>query len=146
MASGTYFQPVLPDPLDNTKKATRVILLSGKIYYELVKERQIRGLNDTIAFIRIEELAPFPFESLERVLRMYPFAIDVAWIQEEPKNQGGWNHVCGRIGGVLEKVGLGGGASGLRYLGRGESALPAPGIGKLYQMQQRSVIESAFES
>ena len=146
MESGTRFRPVLPDPLDN-KQAVTVVMLSGKIYYELIKERQVRELNDKIAFIRIEELAPFPFEALEEVLNLYPSAVRFAWLQEEPRNQGAWNHVRSRIETVLsarrksmnDGIGL-----LLHYLGREESALPAPGIGTLYRKQQQSVIESAF--
>lgn len=74
MESGTRFRPVLSDPLNN-KQAVSVVMLSGKIYYELIKERQARDLNSMIAFIRIEELAPFPFEALEEVLNLYPSAL-----------------------------------------------------------------------
>lgn len=142
MESGTRFQPVLPDPLNN-KQAVSVVMLSGKIYYELIKERQARNLNDKVAFIRIEELAPFPFEALEEVLSLYPSAVHFAWLQEEPQNQGAWNHVCSRIKTVLSAREPSNNIE-LHYLGRKESALPAPGIGMLYQKQQRSVIESAF--
>ena len=142
MEIGTRFRPVLSDPLNN-KQAASVVMLSGKIYYELIKERQARGLNDEVAFIRIEELAPFPLKALEEVLDLYPSAVHFAWLQEEPRNQGAWDHVRSRIEKVLSaRKSLNG--IGLHYLGREESALPAPGIGTLYQKQQRSVIESAF--
>ena len=142
MEFGTRFRPVLPDSLNN-REAVSVVMLSGKIYYELIKERQARGLNDKVAFIRIEELAPFPFEALEEVLDLYPSAVHFAWLQEEPRNQGAWNHVRSRIETVLSaRKSLNG--IELRYLGREESALPAPGIGTLYRRQQQSVIESAF--
>ena len=101
-------------------------MLSGKIYYELIKERQARESNDKIAFIRIEELAPFPFEALEEVLNLYPSAVHFAWLQEEPRNQGAWNQVRSRIEMVLSgRKSLNG--IELHYLGREESALPAPG-------------------
>ena len=143
MESGTRFRPVLPDPLNN-KQAVTVVMLSGKIYYELIKERQARESNDKIAFIRIEELAPFPFEALEEVLNLYPSAVHFAWLQEEPRNQGAWNHVRSRIETVLSAARKSLNGNGLNYLGREESALPAPGIGTLYRKQQQSVIESAF--
>ena len=142
MESGTRFRPVLPDPLNN-KQAISVVMLSGKIYYELIKERQARDMNDKVAFIRIEELAPFPFEALEEVLNLYPSAVHFAWLQEEPRNQGAWNHVRSRIETVLSARKSLNGVE-LHYLGREESALPAPGIGTLYRKQQQSVIESAF--
>lgn len=145
MEPGTRFRPVLPDPLNN-KQAISVVMLSGKIYYELIKERQARDLNDKIAFIRIEELAPFPFEALEEVLNLYPSAVHFAWLQEEPQNQGAWSHVRSRIETLLSARKPVDPSNGfeLRYLGREKSALPAPGIGTLYQKQQRSIIESAF--
>jgi len=119
-------------------------MLSGKVYYELVKERQTRGMNDDVAFVRIEELAPFPFRQLEEVLSLYPNAQDFAWLQEEPRNQGAYTHVRDRIGSVLEKIGRK--EAGLMYMGRKESALPAPGVGKLYQAQQKLVLEAPFRN
>lgn len=118
------------------------MMLSGKVYYDLIKERQVRGLDDSVAFIRIEELAPFPFEQLEEVLEQYPNAESYSWLQEEPRNQGAFSHVGGRIASVLRRMGKGN--EELTYLGRKESALPAPGVGKLYQVQQRQVLESPF--
>ncbi|KDR79783.1 hypothetical protein GALMADRAFT_241860 [Galerina marginata CBS 339.88] len=140
--SGTHFKPVLADPLTDKAKATRVVMLSGKIYYELIKERQARGLDDTVAFIRIEELAPFPFQQLEKVLQQYSHVEEFTWLQEEPRNQGAFAHVSGRIGSVLRKMGRG--EKEVVYMGRKESALPAPGVGKLYQAQQRAVVEVPF--
>ncbi|KAF8156045.1 thiamine diphosphate-binding protein [Crassisporium funariophilum] len=139
--SGTRFRPVLADPLTDKSKAKRVVMLSGKVYYELIKERQARNLDNAVAFVRIEELAPFPFRELEEVLREYPGAEEFAWLQEEPRNQGGYAHVSGRIGEVLAKLGRG----RVVYMGRRESALPAPGIGKLYQRQQKMVVEAPFQ-
>ena len=141
---GTRFQPVLADPLSDPAKVQRVIPLSGKVYYELLKERQARSLNDVVAFVRIEELAPFPFaEELEQVLLLYSKATKFVWLQEEPRNQGTNNHVKDRILSVLEKLSKKG--LGLEYIGRRESSIPAPGIGKLYQSQQKKLMEEPFE-
>lgn len=140
---GTKFEPVLVDPFTDKSKATQVVMLSGKIYYELVKERQARGLNDNVAFVRIEELAPFPFKELEQVLLLYPKAKEFAWLQEEPRNQGAYTHVQSRILSVLGSMGR---DVSLMYMGRKESSVPAPGVGKLYQAQQKDVIEAPFLS
>ncbi|KAJ3513296.1 hypothetical protein NLJ89_g3024 [Agrocybe chaxingu] len=140
--SGTRFQPVLAALTEKTK-AKRIVMLSGKIYYELIKERQTRNLNDDVAFVRIEELAPFPFKELENVLTSYTNVEEFVWLQEEPRNQGAHSHVAGRIGSVLEKAGWKG--NGLRYIGRKESPIPAPGVGKLYQAQQKRLLEAPFE-
>jgi 2-oxoadipate dehydrogenase E1 component len=101
-------------------------------------------LNDKITFIQIEELTPIPFEALKEVLNLYPLAIHSAWLQEEPRNQGAWNHVRSRIETVLSAARKSSNGIELHYLGREESALPAPGIGTLYRKQQQSIIESAF--
>ena len=143
LESGTKFQPVLDDPTGNHGTAKRVVILSGKIYYDLVKERQTRKADTDVAFVRLEELAPFPFHALETVLRRYTNGPEFVYLQEEPRNQGAWPHVQERLIEVLKVMGEGTGR--VEYKGRKESALPAPGVGKLYKQQQESVIRSAFE-
>ncbi|KAJ3768507.1 dehydrogenase E1 and transketolase domain-containing protein 1 [Lentinula raphanica] len=141
---GSSFQPVLSDSVRNESTAKRVIILSGKIYYDLIKERKERGLDDLVSFVRLEELAPFPFEELQSALEKYsPEALkEVVYLQEEPRNQGAWMHVRDRIDWVLQNMDL---DVKVSFRGRKESALPAPGVGKLYKEQQARVIESAFE-
>ncbi|KAI0297773.1 dehydrogenase E1 and transketolase domain-containing protein 1 [Multifurca ochricompacta] len=130
------FQPVLRDPLVEARIAERVVLVSGKLYYDLVKERDARGLGQRVALVRIEELCPFPFEELREVLGGAT-AGEVFWVQEEPRNQGAWPHVALRVGHILEKP--------VVYHGRHGGAVPAPGVGKLYRAQQEVVIKGAFE-
>jgi probable 2-oxoglutarate dehydrogenase E1 component DHKTD1 len=140
----TAFQPVLGDPILNEDTAKRVVLLSGKIYYDLVKERLARGLDGRVSFVRIEELSPFPFAELGLVLARLHAANEFFWLQEEPRNQGAYSHVSCRIDSVLES--LGHGKTGrVTYRGRKESAVPAPGIGCIYTKQQRSIIDAAFK-
>ncbi|KIJ59952.1 hypothetical protein HYDPIDRAFT_117851 [Hydnomerulius pinastri MD-312] len=143
---GTQFQPVLPDTHQPSDKIERVILVSGKLYYDLAKERAARGLEDRAALIRIEELAPFPFSYLADVLRPYTTTggrtPELMWVQEEPRNQGAYGHVKDRLSAVLSGLGVQG---EIRYVGRREDAVPATGTGKAYQAQQRDVIEGAFE-
>ncbi|KXN83086.1 putative 2-oxoglutarate dehydrogenase E1 component DHKTD1, mitochondrial, partial [Leucoagaricus sp. SymC.cos] len=144
---GTRFQPILCDPLANPAKTKRIVLLTGKLYYELIKEREARNLTNEISFIRIEELAPFPFTQLREALESYGGYlndVELCWVQEEPRNQGAWGHVKERIESVLDDVDLGG-RNWLGFKGRKESAVPAPGIGKVYAKQQREVVESVFE-
>jgi len=141
METGTGFKPILVDRLIDRLKAKRVVLLSGKIYYEVLKERQSRNLNDSVALVRVEELAPFPFKELEEALSLYPNATEYMWLQEEPRNQGAYLHVADRILLVLQKMQK---KVKLEYVGRKESSVPAPGVGKLYQSQQKKVVEGAF--
>jgi probable 2-oxoglutarate dehydrogenase E1 component DHKTD1 len=124
----------------------RVVMVSGKFYYELIKERQVQSaeIQDQVAFVRIEELAPFPFAQLQSVLEAYPNVEEYTWVQEEPRNQGAWGHVQPRIQEVLKAV-SGGSRVGVDYRGRKESAVPATGVGKIYQVQQRAVLDSVFE-
>ncbi|KAJ7599589.1 thiamine diphosphate-binding protein [Mycena floridula] len=138
----TSFKPVLDDPLSNHDTAKRVVLVAGKLYYDLVKERATRQLDDQLALVRLEELSPFPFQQLESVLGRYSSTAEVLFVQEEPRNQGSWGHVGGRIDTVLRELGR----EPVVYRGRKQSALPAPGIGKMYQVQQQAVIQSAFEA
>jgi len=144
MLPGTKFQPVLPDSFPPSNDVERVVFMSGKLYYDLVKERAARGLEGRVAIVRIEELAPFPFSRLADVLRPYTSmskGMDWVWVQEEPKNQGAWIHVKDRLEMVLRDLDVQG---GVRYVGRREDAVPAPGIGNVYQVQQKAVVDDAF--
>jgi probable 2-oxoglutarate dehydrogenase E1 component DHKTD1 len=140
---GTRFQPVLADPIADPSKVQRVVLLSGKIYYDLIKERHARGFDDAVAFVRIEELSPFPYRELEAVLKRYDTGEleEVCYLQEEPRNQGAYGHVVSRVEGDF----VCGYRGKVRYLGRRESAVPAPGVGRLYAKQQKEIIDSVFE-
>lgn len=142
MDAGTQFQPILDDPSTDKLKARLVVLLSGKLYYQVFKERQLRNSIDAVALVRIEELAPFPFKELEDTLSLYPNATEYMWLQEEPRNQGAYAHVADRILSVLQKMKR---DVTLRYIGRKESSVPAPGIGELYHAQQKNVIEGLFK-
>jgi probable 2-oxoglutarate dehydrogenase E1 component DHKTD1 len=149
---GTRFQPILRDPLANPSKTKRIVLLTGKLYYELIKECEARDLVEEVSFIRIEELAPFPFTQLRETLESYGGYlndVEMCWVQEEPRNQGAWGHVRERIESVIEELDGAGGVNlrkgWLGYKGRKESAVPAPGIVKMYAKQQREVVESVFE-
>ena len=143
MLPGTQFRPVLPDAHPPTEKVERVALVSGKIYYELAKERAARSLEDRVALIRIEELAPFPFTYLADVLGPYLSSKpEWLWVQEEPKNQGAWGHVKERLGAVLSGLGE---PAEVRFIGRREDAVPVTGTGKDYGAQQKAVVEGPFQ-
>lgn len=143
LGEGTRFQPVLDDPIANASQVKRVVLLSGKIYYDLIKQRETLNLTNVVAFVRLEELSPFPFKQLADTLRRYIQVEEIVYLQEEPRNQGAYMHVMSRIQPVFEEIGYRG---TLGYRGRKESALPAPGFGKMYGVQQKAVVDAAFQN
>ncbi|MCP5206803.1 MAG: 2-oxoglutarate dehydrogenase E1 component [Hahellaceae bacterium] len=136
------FQTVIPD-VDNPdpKKVKRVIMCSGKVYYELLEKKRAENRTDT-AVIRIEQLYPFPSDDLEEVLAPFTKISEVVWCQEEPMNQGAWycsqHHMRGAAHTVNPKLYL-------KYAGRPASAAPASGYGSVHVEEQTSLVNDAFE-
>jgi probable 2-oxoglutarate dehydrogenase E1 component DHKTD1 len=143
-APGTRFRPVLDDPSISTPyQVTRIIILTGKLYYPLLQARQTAQHSSSVAFIRIEELSPFPFRELQQVIQRYENAKEVVWMQEEPRNQGALPHVGSRIRTVLDEMGHGHGK--LVEWCRSESPMPVTGVGKVYAKEQGELVARAFE-
>ena len=104
-ATGLRFKRVLEDPATDLvadDQMKKVVYCSGQVYYDLEAERTKRGIKD-IAIVRMEQLAPFPFRSLEPSLKRYKNA-KVMWLQEEPKNQGAWSFIAPRFRNLLAKL------------------------------------------
>lgn len=139
MGPGTKFQPVLDD-VCSPEHVKRVVLLTGKLYYQLAEERSKRNLQDRVALIRLEELCPFPFTALRDALARYPKAAEVVWAQEEPRNQGAWTHVEPRLRNLLDAENR----KMSKYLGRKEAAVPAPGTGNVYKSEQAALVDGVF--
>ncbi len=141
-ATGSHFHTVIPevDPIAEPAAVKRVVLCSGKVYYDLLAERRERGAND-VAVVRLEQLYPFPVRSLPAVLAAYPDA-DVIWCQEEPRNMGAWTFVDRRIEDVL--VALPGRAKRPIYVGRDEAASPATGQARVHAAEQRRLVQRAL--
>ncbi|HEY8330200.1 MAG TPA: 2-oxoglutarate dehydrogenase E1 component [Pseudomonas sp.] len=140
LAQGS-FQPVLPeiDSLD-PKKVERLVLCSGKVYYDLLEKRRAEGREDT-AIVRIEQLYPFPEEELAEVMAAYKNLKHVVWCQEEPMNQGAWycsQHHMRRVITAYKKT------LGLAYAGRDASASPACGYASMHAEQQEKLLQDAF--
>lgn len=116
----------------------RVVICSGKIYYELLEARRLNRIND-IAILRIEQIYPFPGEQLDELLSQYENTDELIWCQEEPKNQGGWDFSKLRIPAFInERWQLG-------YAGREPSSAPAVGSAKLHAIEQTKVINTALD-
>jgi 2-oxoglutarate dehydrogenase complex dehydrogenase (E1) component-like enzyme len=129
------FQPVLPDPSADAGAVTRVLLCAGKIYYDLVTERQKLGRGD-VAIVRVEQLYPLPAKELKAALAPYP-GVEVVWVQEEPANQGGWPFMALALPEHLE-------GRPLLRASRKASASPAVGSYSVHEAQQREVVATAF--
>ncbi|MFM2043865.1 MAG: 2-oxoglutarate dehydrogenase, component, partial [Pseudomonadota bacterium] len=121
-------------------KVRRVVICSGKVYYDLAAERDARGLKD-VAILRLEQLYPFPDKALGEELAKYPNA-DVVWCQEEPENMGAWFFVDRRIEGVLTAIGHK--ARRPSYAGRGPTASPATGLLKRHNQEQAKLLDDAL--
>ena len=130
------------DEIDEINKAevTRLLVCSGKVYYDLLESRRINKLAN-IAIIRLEQLFPFPMARMKEVLEGYPNASEVIWVQEEPKNQGSWYYMQSRgtmIGCLSDQHAFG-------YAGRFYSASPAVGYMSKHLQQQKDLVSDALQ-
>jgi 2-oxoglutarate dehydrogenase E1 component len=138
LASGS-FEPVIDDPSVDPARVRRVVLTSGKLFYDLLAGREKAGASH-VAIVRLEQLYPFPGAELAAALARYPEA-ELAWAQEEPANMGPWRFLRERFldGEVPDP-----GQRLPRYLGRGASASPAPGSHKVHQREQEAIVREAM--
>ncbi|ALE87514.1 MULTISPECIES: 2-oxoglutarate dehydrogenase E1 component [Pseudomonas] len=140
LAEGS-FQTVIPEiDAQDPAKVGRIVLCSGKVYYDLLEKRRAEGRDD-IAIVRLEQLYPFPEDDLIEVLAPYKNAKHIVWCQEEPMNQGAWycsQHHMRRIIGGHDKSLV------LEYAGRDASAAPACGYASMHAEQQAKLLQDAF--
>jgi len=141
---GSSFHRVMydtpPGPPDD--QVIRVIMCTGKVYYDLAQEREQRGLRDKVAILRLEEIAPFPEKALTVELRRYPKTARYVWAQEEPRNMGAWFFTSPRIDNIMEALSVD--QRRLVYAGRRPAASPATGNFAQHEREQRQLIEDAF--
>ena len=142
MASGSHFRRILPETerLAADGRIRRVILCSGKVYYDLFEERQKRGIDD-VAIIRVEQLYPWPKDTLKNELARYPKA-EILWVQEEPANMGPWTFVDRRIEYICGEIETR--AKRAVYCGRRAAASPATGLYKTHAAEQAWICEMAL--
>jgi 2-oxoglutarate dehydrogenase E1 component len=142
MTGSESFHRVLFDDvaIAPAKEIKRVVICTGKVYYDLFEEREKRGIKN-VAFLRMEQLYPFPAEALAEELKKYPNA-DVVWCQEEPENQGAWTFVDRRIEAVLERINHK--TKRVLYAGRPEAASPATGSYKQHNKEQAKLLADAL--
>ncbi len=135
-----YFQTLIDetDPME-AAGVSRVVLCSGKVYFDLLEQRRASGLTG-VAIVRVEQLYPFPSDEYASVLRKYLNAKEVVWCQEEPQNQGAWYQIRHRL---QEKLGT---RRSLLYAGRSGAAAPAAGISELHVQQQKTLVNAALQA
>ena len=125
------------DILIENDQIKKVVMCSGKIYYDLIEARE-KYKNNAVTFIRIEQLYPFPAKTLANILKRYSKA-NFVWCQEEPKNMGAWNTVRNYIDRTLEMVNFG--DKSVKYVGRKASSTTATGNLNKHLAQQKEILE-----
>jgi 2-oxoglutarate dehydrogenase E1 component len=128
------FQTICDDPA-KPASAKRVLMCSGKIYYELYQRRQEMENQET-AILRVEQYYPFPEQRLKKIVQTYRSAKQWAWVQEEPRNMGAWLFLQPRLEDVI--------GTAVDYIGRASSATSATGFPRIYRQQQAAILEAAL--
>nr|XP_020748805.1 probable 2-oxoglutarate dehydrogenase E1 component DHKTD1, mitochondrial isoform X2 [Odocoileus virginianus texanus] len=137
MAPGTTFKPVIGDSSVDPKKVKSLVFCCGKHFYALMKQREsLEARKHDFAIIRIEELCPFPLDSLQQEMNKYKHIRDFIWSQEEPQNMGPWFFVSPRFEKQL--------ACKLRLVSRPALPVPAVGIGTIHLQQHEEVLTKTF--
>ncbi|MDX6749983.1 2-oxoglutarate dehydrogenase E1 component [Geminicoccaceae bacterium 1502E] len=144
MAVGTSFHRVMydraPGPADEAVE--QVVMCSGKVYYDLLQAVEEQGIEDKVALVRLEQLAPFPEEALTEELARYPASARYVWCQEEPRNMGAWFFVAPRVENIMEAQGKK--QARLIYAGRKPAASPATGFHAQHQREQQELVRTAI--
>jgi 2-oxoglutarate dehydrogenase E1 component len=135
--SNGHFETVIADNTVDAKKVKKVVVCSGRVYYDLIAGRRERELVDT-AIIRVEQLYPFPHKAFEAEMKKYPNATQVVWTQDEPQNQGAWFYIGHHIAVLLSED------QKLTYAGRPASASPAVGYYDKHYAQLRDLLTAAL--
>jgi 2-oxoglutarate dehydrogenase E1 component len=134
---GRFFEVIDDVHSLDPKHIARLRFCSGKVYYDLLAERERKQLMDT-AIVRIEQLYPFPRQAVEEVLKRYPKVKDMAWVQEEPRNMGAWGFMLEHLAAFVPP------SMSLHYIGRAAQASPAVGAQKIHQQEQAQLVEQAL--
>ncbi len=144
--NGSKWQPVIDDPNADPARVTRLILVSGKYYFDLITAKDPHGTDAQtycqthphVAIARVEQLYAFPAEALKAVIGRYPNLREIVWAQEEPKNMGAWEYMSWRLRRLVA------GKIPVNYSGRRRSSSPAEGSTKLHTYNQAMAIDAAF--
>ncbi len=138
LTSGSFRETigeVEPLSADNIR---RILMCSGKVYYDLAAYRQELGL-DNVAIVRIEQIYPYPEKQIRDLIHRYPLTAEVVWVQEEPRNMGAWRFIQERLDPMLAESGR-----NVYYVGRNPSASPATGSYKRHLQEQSELVEASM--
>jgi len=135
------FEYVINDIHQDPELVEKIIMCSGKVYYDLESKREELGIQN-IALLRVEQLYPFPYDTLEKFLKSYQNAKRFVWCQEEPSNQGAWFSHRHRLQIVLDRLN----GNEIELISRKASAAPAVGLNKLHNQQQEALVNEALTS
>ncbi len=138
LAEESRFQPVLAEPGIHNEQVTRLVLCTGKIYYDLVGHPARRD-NENVAVGRVELLYPFPEQSIRELMARYPHLHEVVWVQEEPRNMGARAHMFPRLMQIMpDEIHFG-------YIGRPERASPGEGYPAAHIAEQSRIVRTALD-
>jgi 2-oxoglutarate dehydrogenase E1 component len=128
------FQEIIDDKDNNAKKTKKVILCTGKVYYDLKRHKDDNKRED-VSLIRLEQLYPMPMKQLKDIISKYKGS-EFLWVQEEPENMGYWSYLLSRYPDIFVNFGL---------VSRPLSATPATGFSKVHVKEQQDIIKKSFE-
>jgi len=137
LANGSFQRIIADDPAIDPKKVKRVLLCTGKVYYDILERREQNGRDD-VAILRVEQLYPLRASELQARLAPYARDVDLVWVQEEPWNMGAWYFMRARLPEIL------GSETPLRCIARPESASPATGSGASHKLEQQMLLNELF--
>jgi 2-oxoglutarate dehydrogenase E1 component len=130
---GTRFQPVIDDPIAKPRSVKRVLLCSGKVYYDLLAKQEEEKRKD-VAIVRVEQLYPLPVQELKAIFKKYGEKKEYIWVQEEPRNMGPWGYILRVMTDIRPLL-----------VGRKPSPSPATGYYKIHEEEQNELVERAFD-
>lgn len=130
------FKAIIPDSYNNYKTAKRIVFTSGKVFYDLLEERESRKLENDVAIIRIEQYYPFDSSALKKEVNNFTNIKDLIWLQEEPKNMGAWFFIHDYLEECTNKAVL--------YVGRPAKPSPATGFSAVHTKEQKQILDKAL--
>ncbi|MFN3453379.1 MAG: 2-oxoglutarate dehydrogenase E1 component [Pseudobdellovibrio sp.] len=140
MANGTFQEVIADTLLTDNSKVEKVVFVSGKLYYELLEQRE-KLKDQKTALVRLEQISPFPHWKIKEIFKMYPNVKKVIWAQEEPQNMGAFTYVYFKFANLLNEINS---KAQFGYIGRPEKASPATGSVYRHKAEQQEIIEKVF--